>query len=194
VTNRFRDAAHQQMLDAALDAAATKVINRGWQGLRMRAIAEEIGVSRQTLYNAFSDKHGIARALVQRHADRFLAGVEQAIGAHSGLHAQWAAAVLFTLDAAAEDPLLKTVLAAEGSEEFLPLVTTGGAPIIVAARARLGAAFLATHPELDPAELDIVAETVTRLALSHIVLPLHPAESVAEQVADLATCVLSRPN
>lgn len=174
------------MLEAALDAAAGEVISRGWNGLRMRAIAEEIGVSRQTLYTAFSDRHGIARALVLRHAERFLAGVEQAIGVHRGLRAQWAAAVRFTLDSAAEDPLLKSVLMA-GSEEFLPLVTSGSAPIIDTARARLSAAFLASHPELDPVDLDTVAETVTRLALSHMVLPLHPVEQVAEQVADLAT-------
>lgn len=186
MANRFRDAAHQQMLDAALDAAAGEVISRGWNGLRMRAIAEEIGVSRQTLYTAFTDRQGIARALVLRHADRFLAGVEQAIGVHHDLRAQWAAAVRFTLDSAADDPLLKSVLMA-GGEEFLPLVTTGSAPIITAARARLCAVFLASHPDLDPADLDTVAETVTRLALSHMVLPLHPVDRVAEQVADLAT-------
>lgn len=174
------------MRDAALDAAAGEVVSRGWNGLRMRAIAEEIGVSRQTLYTAFTDRQGIARALVLRHADRFLTGVEEAIGAHRDLRAQWAAAVRFTLDSAAEDPLLKSVLMA-GGEEFLPLITSGSAPIIAAARARLSATFLASHPGLDPVDLDTVAETVTRLALSHMVMPLHPVDQVADQIADLAT-------
>jgi AcrR family transcriptional regulator len=193
VSNRFRDAAHQQMLEAALDAAADEVISRGWSGLRMRAIAEQIGVSRQTLYTAFSDKHGIARALVAQRVDRFLAGVQRSVGEHHGLRAQWAAAVRFTLDTAAEDPLLKAVLTADGTEEFLPLVTSGGAPIVDAARARLSAMFLAAHPDLDEVELDTVAETVTRLALSHVVLPTRPSEQVAEQVAEFATRFLERP-
>jgi AcrR family transcriptional regulator len=193
VPNQFRDAAHQQMLDAALDAAAAQVISRGWNGLRVRAIAEQIGISRQTLYTAFSDKHGISRALVMRHNDRFLAGVEQAIGAHRELRAQLVAAVRFTLDTAADDPLFKAVLAAESSEEFLPLITSGGAPIIVAARERLGAVFLALHPQLRRAELEVAAETVTRLTLSHILLPLHPTECVADQIAELATRFLTQP-
>lgn len=191
--NQFRDTAHQRMLDAALDAAADEVISRGWSGLRMRAIAEQIGVSRQTLYTAFSDKHGVARALVMRHNDRFLAGVGQAIGAHRELRAQLAAAVRFTLDTAADDPLFKAVLAAESSEEFLPLITSGGAPIIVAARERLSATFLALHPDLQRGELEVAAETVTRLTLSHILLPLHPTECVAEQIAELASRFLGRP-
>jgi AcrR family transcriptional regulator len=186
VVNRFRDAAHQQMLDAALDAAAAEVVQRGWRGLRMRAIAEETGVSRQTLYNAFSDKHGIARALVERLVGRYLTGVEQAVGEHRDLREQWAAAFRFTLDAAAGDPLLKAALMVDGTEEFLPLLTTGGAPIIGVARGRLSAVFLAAHPDLDPSDLDVVSETVTRLALSHIVLPLDPSETVAGQVAELA--------
>jgi AcrR family transcriptional regulator len=186
MVNRYRDAAHRQMLDAALDAAAAEVVQRGWQGLRMRAIAEEVGVSRQTLYNAFSDRHGLASALMERLVDRFLSGVERAVGERRELRAQWAAAFRFTLDTAANEPLLKVVLAADGTDELLPLLTTGGAPIITAAKARLTAAFLATHPDLDPAALDVVSETVTRLALSHIVLPLDPAETVAERVADLA--------
>ena len=187
VPNQFRDLAHQQMLDAALDAAADEVISRGWNGLRIRAIAEAIGVSRQTLYSAFTGKHGIAEALVARHRDRFLVGVEQAIGAHRELRAQWAAAARFTLVTAAEDPLLTAALTAESSEEFLPLITSGAAPIVVTARELLVALFQGLHPELAREDLETVAETVTRLALSHIVLPLHPPEQAAEQIAELAT-------
>ena len=128
-----------------------------------------------------------------RHNDRFLAGVEQAIGAHSELRAQLAAAVRFTLDTAADDPLFKAVLAAESSAEFLPLITRGGAPIIVAARERLSAVFLALHPDLRRTELEVAAETVTRLTLSHILLPLHATECIAEQIAELASLFLSRP-
>lgn len=73
MANEYREAAHQQMIEAALAAAAAEVLARGWSGLRMRAIAEEVGVSRQTLYTAFTDKHGLARALVAQRVERFLA-------------------------------------------------------------------------------------------------------------------------
>lgn len=187
VSNQFRDAAHERMLDAALDAAADEVISRGWNGLRMSAIAERIGVSRQTLYNTFAGKHGIAQALVMRHNNRFLAGVDREISAHREPRAQWVAAVRYTLDTAAARPLFKAILTAESSEAFLPLITTDGAPIVVTARRHLCKTFSALHPDLDPEDLEFAAETVIRLTLSHILLPLHPTERVAERIADLAT-------
>jgi len=178
----FRNQVHEQ----ALDVAQRTLVEVGWDKLRFGEVATAVGVSRPTLYAAFGSKEGLAEALVLRETDRFLTGVEQAIGEHSDLRAQWAAAVRYTLDTAGSDPLLKEVLTSDSAAEFLPLVTTGSAPIIEAARARLCAAFVASHPDLDQRELDFVAESVTRLALSHIVQPTEPAEVVAGQVAELA--------
>ena len=45
-------------------------------------VAAAAGVSRQTLYNEFGSKEGLARALVRREADGYLAGVERALAAH----------------------------------------------------------------------------------------------------------------
>ena len=39
-------------------------------------VAAAAGVSRQTLYNEFGSKEGLARALVRREADGYLAGVD----------------------------------------------------------------------------------------------------------------------
>ena len=174
------------MRDAALDAATDEVISRGWSGLRIRAIAEQVGISRQTLYTSFTDKHGIAQALVARHNERFLAGVGESVRGQAGLREQWAAAVRYTLRRAAEDPLFKVILDAEGSEEFLPLITSGGEPIVVDARELLADLFGELHPDLRRVDLEAIAEIITRLTLSHIVLPLHPIDVIAEQLGDLA--------
>lgn len=187
MSNRFRDAAHQQMRQAALGAAAEEVVARGWSGLQMQTVANRVGVSRQTLYNAFGSKHGLAQALVMRHASLFLDGVEAAMSRHERLHDRWTAAVQFTLDAAAEDPLFKAVLLDDSSEEFLPLLTSEGAPVLVTARQRLADFLVRMHAELDPADVGVAVETMVRLTLSHIVLPLHPSEQVADQVATMAT-------
>ncbi|MEK8172529.1 TetR/AcrR family transcriptional regulator [Streptomyces sp. M19] len=42
-------------------------------------VAAAAGVSRQTLYNEFGSKEGLARALVRREADAYLSGVEEAL-------------------------------------------------------------------------------------------------------------------
>jgi AcrR family transcriptional regulator len=186
VTTSYRDSARRLMRDAALDVAAEEVLARGWDGLQMRAVATRIGVSRQTLYNAFGDKHGLAHALILRLLDRFLDGIDAAIARESGLHDQWEATVRFVLETAVDEPLLRAVLTGTSSDEFLPLLTSDGGPLVTRARDHVAATMSAHHPELDEASLGEVAESITRLAISHIVLPLHPPHEVAAHLADLA--------
>ena len=169
--------------DAVLDAAADEVVAHGWDGLRLQAVAASAGVSRQTVYNLFRHKHGLAQALVLRLTERFLDGVERALASREDVREQWVAAIRYTLDTAADDPLLKSVLTADGRTEFLPLLTSEAAPVVVAARERLAAAVTAARPRTDPGEAAVAAETATRLAISHIVLPLHPAERATAQIA-----------
>ncbi|MGW7055171.1 TetR/AcrR family transcriptional regulator [Streptomyces sp. NPDC054887] len=65
--------------EALLDAAFTALAHRPWSGVRMVDVAAAAGVSRQTLYNEFGTKDGLARALVRREADGYLAGVERVL-------------------------------------------------------------------------------------------------------------------
>ncbi|GAA1388628.1 TetR family transcriptional regulator [Pseudonocardia kongjuensis] len=185
MVNRFHDTAHRQMRDGILDAAAAEAVARGWKGLQMQSVAAASGVSRQTLYNTFTNKHGLAQALVLRLTEQFLDGVEQALNSHVEIYDQWVAAIRYTLDAAAADPLLKAVLTADGSDELLPLLTSEAGPVIRAARNRLSAVLRATRPDLNHDDITVATEAAARLAISHIVLPLHPTEQAAEQIAQL---------
>lgn len=173
------------MRDAVLDAAAAMVIDRGWSNLQIQAIARQVEVSRQTIYTAFGGKKGIAQALILRLTERFVAGIEDAMARHVDLYQQWYAAMHYTLDRAAHEPLLLTVLTADGGDEFLPLLTSRGAPVVDTARGRLGAALRDACPDLDITTTDDIAEAAVRLALSHIVLPLRPPEQAAVQIARL---------
>ncbi|MGM0722891.1 MAG: TetR family transcriptional regulator [Actinomycetota bacterium] len=179
------DSGHEAMIRAALDAAADEVCDRGWSGLQMRAVAHRIGVSRQTLYNTFTNKDVLAQALVLRLNERYLRGVENALASGDDVRSQWFAAIYYTLEAAATDPLLKTVLTADGRGELLPLLTSGAEPIIQAARDRLAEAILRAGPGVAAKDARDAAETATRLAISHIVLPLHPTERAAALIADV---------
>src|SRR5579875_3562203 len=106
----MRDTARDLLRDTVLDVAAEEVVAHGWDGLQVRAVASRAGVSRQTLYNAFGDRHGLAEALVLRLLDRFLEGIDRAVAARESLRDQWEAAVRYALDAAATEPLLSAVL------------------------------------------------------------------------------------
>ncbi len=80
--------------EALLEAAYTALLHRPWSAVRMVDVAATAGVSRQTLYNEFGSKDGLARALVRREADGYLAGLDRALG-HGGLEAaaEWTAAM-----------------------------------------------------------------------------------------------------
>jgi AcrR family transcriptional regulator len=65
--------------ESLLDAACAALGRRAWPTVRMVDVAAAAGVSRQTLYNEFGSKEGLARALVRRETDLYLAGADQAL-------------------------------------------------------------------------------------------------------------------
>jgi AcrR family transcriptional regulator len=168
--------------DEALDLAADLLVARGWRGLRLQDVADGVGVSRQTLYNEFASKQGLAAALVLRRTEEFLAGLEAALDGEDDVYRAWTSAVRTTLDTVARDPILRVLLTGQGAEE-LPLLTSEAEPLVAAARDR-GASFLRRRrPGLDPAVAASAAEVAARLTISHLVVPLHPPDVVADQVA-----------
>ncbi|NMH92709.1 helix-turn-helix transcriptional regulator [Pseudonocardia bannensis] len=179
--------------DEALDAAEELLVDRGFRGFHMRDLALRLGISRQTLYNEFPGKQGLASALVLRLTSRFLDEIERALAREDDLHAAWVAAVRTAIDAASGDPLLKALLTGDGSDGVLPLLTTESEPVVQAASERAGAYLLRRWSHFDPADVAVAAEVATRLTISHIVLPLHPADVVAEQIATVVERFLIHP-
>ncbi|MDJ0462138.1 TetR/AcrR family transcriptional regulator [Streptomyces sp. H27-C3] len=97
--------------DALLDAAFIALADRPWSGVRMVDVASSAGVSRQTLYNEFGSKDGLARALVLREADAYLAGVERALAERSGdLRDRLLSVAEWTAGAARANPLVRALL------------------------------------------------------------------------------------
>jgi AcrR family transcriptional regulator len=194
VAGTYRELARERFRADALDAAGEAVVAHGWRALQMREIAGRVGVSRQTLHNEFGSKHCLARALVMRLTAEFLDGVEGELTAAADPAGAWSAAVRYTLDTAADKPLMKSLFLAQSSDEFLPLLTVDGAPIVDAARDRIIAVLARRWPRWEAADLAVAAESVVRLTLSHIMLPLHPTEEVAEQTSRLAMGLLGPPD
>ncbi|MGW2330056.1 TetR/AcrR family transcriptional regulator [Streptomyces sp. NPDC001700] len=99
--------------EALLEAAFAALASRPWARIRMTDVAASAGVSRQTLYNEFGGKDGLALALVRREAERYLSGVERALtgvpGA-AGPGERLAAAAVWTVRAGTENPLVRAAL------------------------------------------------------------------------------------
>jgi AcrR family transcriptional regulator len=179
----FADRTRGLVRDEALERAAELLVAGGWRGLRLQDVADGIGVSRQTLYNEFASKQGLAAALVLRRTEEFLAQLEAALDGEDDLYRAWVEAVGTTLDTVARDPLLRVLLTGQGAEDLLPLLTSEAEPLITAARDRAAAFLRRRRPELDAATASAAAEVAARLTISHIVLPLHPPDVVADQIA-----------
>lgn len=97
--------------EAIVEAARALTIATGWDGVRMGAVARAAGVSRQTVYNEFGTKAGLAEALARWEVDRFVGAVRALLNAHGDdVRAAAHATISHTLVEAANDPLIKAVL------------------------------------------------------------------------------------
>lgn len=177
--------------ESLLDAARTALARRPWSAVRMVDVAAAAGVSRQTLYNEFGNKDGLARALVRREADRYLAGVERALAAHDDAGDRLTAAAEWTVAAARENTLIRALLTGDWSER-LPAPVLAAVPsssplpaqrradgalpspgdFVAAVRDRAVDVLTASGAfRPDTAELTRTCELVFRLALSCVAAP-----------------------
>jgi AcrR family transcriptional regulator len=182
----YRDVARQQLRAAIVGAARELTISRGWDNVRMAQVAAAAGVSRQTVYNEFTSKAGLAEALAQREVDQFLAGVRTHLYAHGDdVRAAAHAAILYVLREAAVNPLIKAILtsARGGADALLPLLTTRSELVLLSSTAVLQEWAGKYLPGIGGADLTFGAESIVRLVVSHIVLPIAPPEHTADHLA-----------
>ncbi|MFJ7337231.1 TetR/AcrR family transcriptional regulator [Streptomyces sp. NPDC101110] len=193
--------------ESLLDAAYTALVRRPWSAVRMVDVAAAAGVSRQTLYNEFGSKDGLARALVRREADGYLAGVERALAGHSDPRDRLTATAEWTTSAARDNVLVRAMLTGCWSERLPapaltavpsssavpaqrradgPLPTPGDFVALVRDRAVSHLAGPGT-PKPDSADLARSCELAVRLALSCVAAP--PGDG---GVADLVRSALHR--
>ncbi|MGW0332674.1 TetR/AcrR family transcriptional regulator [Streptomyces sp. NPDC003011] len=193
--------------ESLLDAAYTALARRPWSAVRMVDVAAAAGVSRQTLYNEFGSKEGLARALVRREADGYLTGVERALTGPGDARERLTATAEWTATTARENVLVRALLTGCWSER-LPAPTLKAVPsssavpaqrradgplpspgdFVALVRDRAVTVLLGPGtPAPDAAELARCCELVVRLALSCVAAP--PGEG---GVADLLRSALPR--
>ena len=177
----------QQVREQALAVAHDLTVERGWDRVRMAEVATRTGVSRPTLYSEFGDKRGLGEALLLRESGRFVVGVQGVLDDNVGeIRRAVTAAVRYTLDAAADSPLLHAILTATRSDDAVPLLTTRSAPMLAAATETLVAWFAEHEPELDSSEVADAVDCLVRLVVSHLVLPVADDAQTAARLTRMA--------
>lgn len=169
--------------EALLDAALAALEYRPWPTVRMADLAGAARVSRQTLYNEFGSKEGLARALARREVDAYLEGVRRLLAAPTPPERNLVVVAEWIVTRAAARPVLRALLTGAWDER-LPAprpARPGARPAAVPAQRRAD--------EGPPAPGELVAATVAcagegwaagcelvvRLALSHVVAPPVPS-------------------
>ena len=176
-----------------LDAAVAEMVGVGWHRLQMQGVARRVGVSRQTVYNAFGGRDGLAAAVVDHLTDSFLTGFEMCFEGETEPFDQWAAAIEYMLRRGVEDPAVRAMLGADSGDRFLELLTCGSQPLVTSARARITAVARRCQPGLDSGVVVEAAEIITRLTLSYIVQPMQSLEDSTMIVATMVTAFLDAP-
>ncbi|WP_030780939.1 TetR/AcrR family transcriptional regulator [Streptomyces sp. NRRL S-920] len=185
--------------ESLLDAAYTALARRPWPGVRMVDVAAVAGVSRQTLYNEFGSKDGLARALLRRETDGYLHGVERALAEEREPADRLAAVAAWTVGAARGNALVRAALTGCWSERLPTPSRVGGSTSSVPAQRRADAGVPSSAELLalvrdravtalggrgrprDP-ELALACESAVRLALSYVVAPARNDDDPAELV------------
>jgi AcrR family transcriptional regulator len=179
-------AARQLLRDTLFDAARDQLQHAAWADITMADVARAAGVSRQTLYKEFGTRDEFAAAFVIREGERFLDAVEQAVREHlDDPAAAVAAALEVFLAAAAEDPLMRMVLSDDGTGGMLPLVTTQSTPVVAWAAQRLRATIEEGWPQAGADDVQLLSETLVRLAISYATVPAGPPQATAAASARL---------
>ena len=179
--------------DRLIDAAGRLTTAHGWAKVTMARLADEVGVSRQTVYNEIGTKSDLAEAMVLRELDRFLAGVVRAFDEHpDDLIAAIRDSAHRVLTYAQNNALLHAVVSAtHGADtELLPLLTTHAESLLGGARFVVGERLAAYDVPLPPDKLEVGIDMVVRLVLSHIMQPSGDPAETADAIAWIADQVL----
>lgn len=144
-----------------------------WGETTMGQLAQQAGVSRQSVYNEFGSKHGVAEALVARELDAFLIEIDTQIAAGTSPSDSVDRACRTVFAMAAENPVVNAAITAAGGNPspLLPLITS--ASLIDAVVQRADAALAAQYGAANRRE---VLDAVVRLVISHIVNPGGPPD------------------
>jgi AcrR family transcriptional regulator len=182
----YPEAARRLLRETLFGAARDELQRRAWSQITMAEIAAAAGVSRQTLYKEFGSRDEFGQAFVIHEGERFLDAVEAAVREHlDDPRAAVGAALETFLRTAGEDPLVRILLSDDGAGGMLPFVTTQGMPVVQWATARLTATIEAGWPEAPADKARLLAETLVRLAISHVTAPGDSPDTTAKATGEL---------
>lgn len=171
---------------AVFSALRDVLLEKPWRNVTLEDVSKRAGVSRQTIYNDFGSRAGLAEAYAFELADAFCDLVDGDLAAHAdNPQAGLEAALRTFLDGTSGDPLIRRVQDGDAHPDLLRLVTTDSGRLLGHIADRLTAGVERVWPVVDPTAARALARTIARLGISYVAMPPETEDDVAAGLAGL---------
>jgi AcrR family transcriptional regulator len=180
----YQEAARDLLRTSVLDSMRELLTERDWSKITLGDVATRAGVSRQTLYNEFGSRAGLAQSYALQLADHLVDHVGKAIDGNVGdVRAAFREGLRDFFLVAAADPLVLSLVAGEAKLDLLRLITLDAEPLLEHATARLAVSFQHSWVAATAAESDVLAQALVRIALSYIPTPPAPGRDAPAELS-----------
>jgi AcrR family transcriptional regulator len=184
----YAEASRALLRDSVLDAMRDLLLTRDWSAITLSDVARAAGISRQTIYNEFGSRQGLAQGYALRLADRLVDTVKGALDANIGnIYESFLQGFRAFFTESAADPLVISLLTGVAKPDLLQLITTDSAPIISRASERLATAFTQTWLATSDDDAGVLSRAIVRLCLSYVSMPPEADHDVAADLARMMT-------
>ncbi|ORW74049.1 TetR family transcriptional regulator AlkX [Mycobacterium saskatchewanense] len=184
----YAEASRALLRDSVLDAMRELLGGRDWSAITLSDVARAAGVSRQTIYNEFGSRQGLAQGYALRLADRLVDTVHAALDANVGdIYDAFLQGFRDFFAESQADPLVISLLSGVAKPDLLQLITTDSGPIITRASGRLASALTQTWVATSDEDAGVLARAIVRLCLSYVSMPPEADHDVAADLARLMT-------
>jgi AcrR family transcriptional regulator len=184
----YAEASRVLLRDSILDGMRELLLTRDWSSITLTDVAKVAGISRQTIYNEFGSRQGLAQGYALRLADRLVDQIEDAINGNVGdMYAAFLQGFRDFFTESAADPLVISLLTGTTKPDLLQLITTDSAPIIVRCSQRLTESFMNSWVRTSEEDAGVLARAIVRLAMSYVSMPPEADHDVARDLARLMT-------
>jgi len=184
----YAEASRVLLRDSILDGMRELLLARDWSSITLSDVAKAAGISRQTIYNEFGSRHGLAQGYALRLADRLVDQIDGAINDNVGdVYAAFLQGFRDFFTESAADPLVISLLTGTSKPDLLQIITTDSAPIISRCSARLTESFMNSWVRASEEDAGVLARAIVRLAMSYVSMPPEADHDVARDLARLMT-------
>ncbi|MGB3353232.1 MAG: TetR family transcriptional regulator [Mycobacterium sp.] len=182
----YAEASRVLLRDSILDGMREMLLARDWSSITLSDVARAAGISRQTIYNEFGSRHGLAQGYALRLADRLVDQIHSAINDNVGdVYAAFLQGFRDFFTESSADPLVISLLTGTSKPDLLQIITTDSAPIISRCSTRLTETFMSSWVRASDEDAGVLAMAIVRLAMSYVSMPPEADHDVARDLARL---------